>query len=137
MSDLIPYLMFPGNCEEALSFYASCLNGEVKDISRFKDAPQEGLPPNFGEKIMHGGVHFGNSVMFASDCPPDRLPTQGNNVYLSIEMKDADEMNKAFEKLSAGGKVTMPLQDQFWGARFGMLVDKYGFSWMFNHTLKK
>ena len=50
---------------------------------------------------------------------------------------DAADMAQKFDALAAGGKVTMPLADMFWGARFGMLVDAYGIQWMFNHQLKK
>jgi PhnB protein len=62
---------------------------------------------------------------------------RGSNLSLSLNFNDADEMNKTFEALSEGGKVTMELQDTFWGARFGMLQDKFGFNWMFNHDYKK
>jgi len=52
-------------------------------------------------------------------------------------LKTAEELDKVFNALSEGGNITMPLQDAFWGARFGMLTDKYGVSWMFNHELQK
>ena len=46
-------------------------------------------------------------------------------------------MEDVFNKMAEGGKITMPLQEQFWGAKFGMLRDKFGVSWMFNCELKK
>jgi len=46
-------------------------------------------------------------------------------------------MEEVFNKLAAGGKVTMPLQKQFWGAKFGMLVDKFGTGWMLSHEEKQ
>jgi histidinol phosphatase-like PHP family hydrolase len=55
----------------------------------------------------------------------------------SLDFDDAADMTKKFEALSAGGGVTMPLQDTFWGARFGMLTDAFGIKWMFNFELKK
>ena len=57
-------------------------------------------------------------------------------VHLSINFEDLAEEEKVFHALSEGGKVTMPLQDTFWGARFGMLTDKFGVNWMFNYDLK-
>ena len=54
-----------------------------------------------------------------------------------LNFNDADKLNKTFDALSQGGRVTMELQDTFWGAGFGMLTDKYGFNWMFNHDYKK
>jgi len=62
---------------------------------------------------------------------------QGNNVSLSIQTDDTIQLEKLFNSLSEGGKVTMPLADAFWGARFGMFIDKFGIHWMFNCELKK
>jgi PhnB protein len=56
----------------------------------------------------------------------------GNNVHVTLDFVDVDDMAKKFDALSVGGKVTMALNDTFWGARFGMLVDKFGIQWMFN-----
>ncbi len=72
-----------------------------------------------------------------SDTMQGQSVTSASNLSLSLNFNDAGEMNKIFASLSEGGKVTMELQDTFWGARFGMLEDKYGFSWMFNHDYKK
>ncbi len=58
----------------------------------------------------------------------------GGMVHLTLDFKNADELDKVFNSLSEGGKITMPLQDAFWGARFGMLTDNFG---MFNHELQK
>ena len=63
--------------------------------------------------------------------------TAGNNCSLSIEANSKEEAEKLFNRLSPGGKVIMPLADAFWGAFFGMLVDKYGIQWMVNCTYKK
>jgi PhnB protein len=59
------------------------------------------------------------------------------NIQLSIEMDDVVQQEQVFNKMAEGGKATMPLSDQFWGARFGMLQDKFGVAWMFNCNLKK
>jgi PhnB protein len=56
---------------------------------------------------------------------------------MSLNFEDPQLMEKTFKNLSEGGKVTMQLQDTFWGAKFGMLTDKFGFNWMFNHDYKK
>jgi PhnB protein len=63
--------------------------------------------------------------------------TPGNNVHVNIDCESVDEIEKAFGALSQGGQVTMPLADQFWGARFGMLIDKFGIHWMMNCELPK
>ena len=63
--------------------------------------------------------------------------TVGNNFHLSIEAENKEEAEKLFNRLATGGNVTMPLADAFWGAYFGMLIDKFGIRWMVNYTYKK
>lgn len=136
---LNPYLFFNGNCEEALNFYKECLGGEFESINRFKDGPDEmggmKVPENYKEKVMHRTWRFDGNVVMASDGFEEI--SDGGNVTLSISMDNVDGMDTVFNKLSEGGKVTMPLQDTFWGARFGMFTDRYGIKWMFNCELKK
>lgn len=59
-----------------------------------------------------------------------------DNVILSINFTESEEQQKVFNKIGEGGKVTMVLQETFWGARFGMLSDKFGINWMFNYDKK-
>ncbi len=133
---LIPYLIFPnGNCEEALNFYGKALGGQTGHISRYSDAPENsmGMSP---DKIMH--THFavdGNVLFMASDGPSDAKDS--GNVSLSLNFTDGDSIQAAFTALSEGSIVTMPLQDTFWGATFGMLTDKYGMKWMVNYDKPK
>jgi len=136
---LNPYLFFNGNCEEALNFYKECLGGEFESINRFKDGPEEmggkKVPENFKEKVMHMTWRFDGNVVMASDG--FEKVTNGGSVTLSVTVDNVDGMDTVFNKLSEGGQVTMPLQDTFWGARFGMFTDRYGIKWMFNCELKK
>ena len=136
---LNPYLFFNGNCEEALNFYKECLGGEFESINRFKDGPEEmggmKVPEKFKEKVMHMTWRFDRNVVMASDG--FEKVTDGGSVTLSVTVDNVDGMDTVFNKLSEGGQVTMPLQDTFWGARFGMFTDRYGIKWMFNCELKK
>ena len=130
--ELTPYLNFEGNAEEVLNFYKDALDGEIVMVSRYKDAPMPS-DEDWKDKIMHARLKFGRSVVMISDGPKDFKTTFNGNIQLSIEVEDENKMEEVFNKLAAGGKVTMPLQKQFWGAKFGMLVDKYGTGWMVNH----
>ena len=56
----------------------------------------------------------------------------GNNVSLTIDLTDVNEEERIFAALAIGGKVTMPLQTTFWGARYGQLIDRFGVQWMPN-----
>ena len=127
--ELTPYLNFEGNAEEVLNFYKDALDGEIVMISRYKDAPMP-FDEDWKNKIMHARLKFGKSIIMISDGPKNFKTTFNGNIQLSIEVEDENKMEEVFNKLAAGGKVTMPLQKQFWGAKFGMLVDKFGTGWM-------
>ena len=129
--ELIPYLMFNGNCAEALEFYKDSLGGSIEGLSTFGEAP---MPCEEADKnkVMHATFKFHNGMLMASDSMGSRAPVPGSNVHLSLNLHDNNDMEQKFNKLADGGQVTMPLQDTFWGARFGMLIDKFGIYWMFN-----
>jgi PhnB protein len=130
--ELTPYIMFDSNCEEALGFYAKAMDGKIIDIMRFGDMPGEN-PMSDAEKkkVMHSHFEAANVKFMASDNPMGGAG-KGGQVHLSLHFEDGGRQEKVFNALAEGGTVTMPLQDTFWGARFGMLQDKYGINWMFN-----
>jgi PhnB protein len=125
------YLFFNGNCEEAMKFYANVFNTKVEFIQRYKDAP-EPHDHHAGDKIMHASMNIRGSYIMFSDAHGKDEVTQGNNFSISLDFKDNGEQENLFIKLSSGGKVTLPLQDTFWGSRFGMCTDKFGVNWMFS-----
>jgi PhnB protein len=130
MLELEPYLFFYGKCEEALNFYKGIFGGQVAGIMRMKEAPHEmQAPANWADKIMHSRFESATVRFMASDGMPDTVNTDGN-IALSLSTKDEAEGTRVFNKLSEGGKVDMPMQDMFWGAKFGVLKDKYGIEWM-------
>ena len=100
------------------------------------DSPME-IAENLKNKIMHARLQIGENALYMSDTFDPASLKQGNNVSLSIQIGDTTQLENLFNKLSEGGSVTMPLQDTFWGARFGMFVDKFGIHWMMNCELKK
>jgi PhnB protein len=131
MKTLNPYIDFSGKCREALEFYKQCLNGEIVMVQTFGEAPVNAEEKD-KSRIMHSefkaeGVHF-----MASDGMTGRKAKAGDNISLTIHFTDEKEQEKVFKALAEGGKVTQPLEDTFWGARFGMLVDGYGIHWMLN-----
>ncbi|WP_035669968.1 VOC family protein [Flavobacterium sp. 83] len=138
MASINPYLIFNGNCEEAFLFYQSVFGGEFPYVGKFKDMPPiEGHPALSeadGNKIMHVTLPIGDgSVLMGSDSNSASGEVAfGQNVSLSINAKSKDEADKLFNGLSSGGTVTMPMNQTFWGAYFGMFVDKFGISWMVN-----
>ncbi len=85
------------------------------------------------DKIMHASFQADKLALMVSDCPPERPSTNGNSVSLSLNLLMLHPSIETFTALAEGGTVTMELQDTFWGARFGMTIDKFGINWMFNH----
>ena len=127
-----PYLNFNGNCEEAINFYKDVLGGELLFIQRYGESPMKGMGDD--KNVMHCTLKIGDTHIMASDNPPGQPASTGSNISLAIGMNDPAKAEKMFEKLADGGSVTMPMQQTFWAERFGMLTDKYGINWMFNHS---
>ena len=138
MASINPYLVFNGNCEEAFLFYQSVFGGEFPYIGKFKDMPPaEGNPALSEEdenKIMHVTLPIGDgSVLMGSDSNSASGEVAfGHNVSISINTESKEEADKLFSGLSAGGTVTMSMNQTFWGAYFGMFTDKFGIDWMVN-----
>ena len=133
MQGITPYLNFDGNGMEALQFYCKALDGQVLFQQTFGDSPMGAkTPEEFKNRLMHATFQCDEGSFMASDGPPGHEMKIGNNVCLSLQYNSVDKMEKAFNRLAEGGTVTMPPQETYWAHRFGMLVDKYGFNWLFN-----
>lgn len=142
MATLNPYLTFNGNCEEAFKFYKSVFGGAFLRVERFKNMPpMEGkeLPESAQEKIMHISLPISKeTVLMGCDANPMMGEVSiGQNISLSVNAKSKDEADKIFRKLSEGGKITLPIAEQFWNSYFGMITDKYNNIWMVNFEHQK
>jgi PhnB protein len=131
---LNPYLIFSGNAEEVLNFYKNGLGGEITMLSRYGDSPMPS-DEDWKNKIMHGRLEFDGNIIMISDGGKNDPPAGKGNLQLSVEVESEAKLNEVFAKMSEGANVTLPVAKQFWGAHFGMLEDKFGVSWMFNHTI--
>jgi PhnB protein len=88
-------------------------------------------PPETHGRIMHSTLAVGDSQLMCADSPPDRYQ-QPTGINVSLHVKDKAEGERLFKALSAGGNVTMPFEQTFWSAGFGMCVDRFGIPWMIN-----
>jgi PhnB protein len=141
MARVSTYLNFPHHTEEAFHFYKSVFGTEFNPpgIRRFSDIPpMEGMPPISDEVknlVMHVELPIlGGYILMGTDAP-EQMGFQvkfGNNNYINLETDSKEQTDKLFHALSAGGVVTQPLGEMFWGAYFGSCADKYGVHWMFN-----
>ncbi|MES1215511.1 MAG: SRPBCC domain-containing protein [Bacteroidota bacterium] len=141
MSRVSTYLNFPGNTEAAFNFYKKIFKTEFhgNGLQRFGDVSlPEGMPPlSDADKklIIHAELTIlGGHVIMATDAPESMgmKVEYGTNMHINLEPGTREETKRLYEALSDAGKITMELQDMFWGAYFGSCTDKFGINWMFN-----
>ncbi|MDV2994499.1 MAG: hypothetical protein N4J56_004153 [Chroococcidiopsis sp. SAG 2025] len=129
---LSPYLNFNGQCETAVKFYEQCLGGKIEAKMTYGESPMaEQTPPEWRDKIMHASLIVGDKVLMGADSPPERYEEpKGLSVLLGSDAPA--EAERVFHALAKNGTVQMPIQETFWAARFGMVVDRFGIPWMIN-----
>ena len=130
------YITFPGQAEEAIEFYKKVLGAELILLSRMGEGPMD-IPPGMKDKIMHARVKIGETILYFSDTFDNNKLLKGNNTSLALAVDSPGKVDEIFTILSEGGEARMPPNDAFWGARFSMLVDKFGIHWMVSCELVK
>lgn len=124
------YLCFEGRTEEAIAFYKAKLGATVEVLMRFKEAPDPSMvSPGNKDKVMHASLRIGETSVMASDGRNTGQP-DFKGISLALTAKDEAEAEKLFAALGEGGQVQMPMSKTFFAARFGMVVDKFGVTWM-------
>jgi PhnB protein len=134
MESVIPYLTFEGNAIEALAFYTKALEGRVLYSQTFRQSDLEpSLPEAWKDKVMHAAFQAGDLQLMVSDTPDsDTKVTSGDQVQLALNFTSEAEIDRVYSNLAIDGQVTLALEKTFWGAKFGMVTDKYGVKWMLN-----
>jgi PhnB protein len=132
MTTLTPYLLFEGQCYEAMEFYKTCFDGELT-VVKVKDSPAKDHMPEFQQnKVLNARLRKGNLEISASDwLRPDETPIRGNMVCLYLSGGTLPDLATLFQKLSEGAQVTDPFEQQFHGY-YGALNDKFSVRWMFH-----
>jgi PhnB protein len=130
---LNPYVnVLDGRAREALEFYRSVLGGEL-NVMTFGEMGAEGP---VADQVMHGQLETeAGFTLMVADAPPEMVQvTMGNNISISLSgpAEDGDALRGWFAGLAEGGQVPQPLQPAPWGDEFGMLVDRFGITWMVN-----
>jgi PhnB protein len=127
-SRLNPYVSFDGNARQAMEFYKGVFGGDLT-MNTFGEFGAPDSPDT--DKIMHGQLETPSGfTLMGADTPSGMQRNPGDTITISLSGTDADELRGYWEKLSAGGTVTMPLEKQMWGDEFGMCVDQFGVPWM-------
>jgi len=141
MATIDLYLKFPGTAEEAFDFYKSLFGGEYLSLQRYRDIPGgKNMQSDIQEKIKHISLPIGfENVLMASDAIDSmgHPLTIGNNFYINVNVDSKEEANRLFAGLSDSGRIEMKLSEMFWGAYYGVLVDKFDIQWMISYENQK
>jgi PhnB protein len=133
MTTLSTYILFNGNCKQAMEFYKSCLGGELA-LTSVGESPMKNIfPESMHQKTVNAKLVAGNITISASDwLRPAQTPVMGNMVCLYLNGGKPAQLKALFNKLAVDADVTDPLTQQPFGM-YGALNDKFGVRWMF-HT---
>ncbi len=132
MTKLEPYLFANGRADEMIAFYQQALAAEVAVRMTFGDSPSPSpmpLPTGWNAKVMHATLKIGDAQLMVSDGDTDK-PANHTGFRISLALDSEADVRRAFDALSVGGSVQMPLGQTFWSPLFGMLTDKFGIGWM-------
>lgn len=127
MAKIDAYLMFEGNCAEAMRFYERTLGGKLFMMTNAESPMADKMPPGRGDKILHARLDLDGRMLMASDSPNDESK---KGFSLSLIYDTVPDARRIFDALAEGGQTTMAFQKTFWAEGFGMLVDRFGTPWM-------
>ena len=131
--NLTPFLLFDGNCTEAMAFYQSCLGGELT-LTRLGDTPMgTHAPPEQQHKVTYALLKSDSVEFSATDwLHPVRQPRPGNTVAIYLQADEYDELRAVFDKLAVGADKELldDLREMPFGT-YGHLADRYGVHWFF------
>lgn len=130
---VVPYLYFNGDAEEALNFYVIALKANPPEVMYYKQQPYPNMPAEFAEKILHAEMIADGCTFYISDAVGQNSVKVGNNLQINLNCDSEEQLRWIYENLSQGAQIQMELQDTFWGAVFAMLTDRFGVSWSLNY----
>ena len=134
MLDCTPFLLFDGNCAEAMTFYHGCLGGSLA-LTKLGDTPmRDQFPPEKHGRIINAHLKSGPIEISATDwmASPDFDPILGNMSALFVVGTDDAELRAVFDRLSVGARREwfQELRAMPFGT-YGQFFDRYGVQWIF------
>jgi PhnB protein len=125
---LTTYINFKGTCAEAFEFYARHLGGTVSMMVRHGQSPAPGdVGPDWADKVLNASLQIGGTTVMGADVP---TAEPMRSAYLTLTFDTVAEAEQAYDALSAGGEIFMPLRAEFFAEAFAMLRDRFGVNWM-------
>jgi PhnB protein len=126
MTDLTPYILFPGTARAALTFYADVFGGETQLNTRAEMNRTDGP----ADAIAHGYLTGGPVRLFGADAVDEPAFRAEGQMFALLGTADSATLRQWFSRLSEGGQVVDDLQLRPWGAHDGVVVDRYGLKWL-------
>jgi len=124
--------MFGGDCKEALAVYKEAFGAEIADMQTYGDMPPNPASPVADEQkelVLHARIMIDGMEIMCADSP--QRSSAGDNMYVSLTVKDMEMVQKAWDILKREGEIYMELTPTFFAAAHGSLRDKFGINWMF------
>ncbi|OQB23494.1 MAG: hypothetical protein BWY11_01793 [Firmicutes bacterium ADurb.Bin182] len=131
-----PYIVFNGNCREAVEFYAAVFETEKTKILTFGEVPPDPDYPileDAKDLVIHTSLNIKGSKVMFSDALPGADYSPGNNISLTVVSSNLDDILYLYNRLKEGGSVDMELQETFWSKYYASLRDKFGVLWQLNY----
>jgi PhnB protein len=125
-----PYVHFNENCREAMQFYQSVFGGRLEIMSISESPAKNEFPEELHHQILHSTLIHSDFRIMASDMCGQGELIQGNSVQLSLDCTSEEEIHLLYKQLSENGTIINPLKEEFWGALFAMVIDRFGLRWM-------
>ncbi len=128
MENIVPFLMFEGKAEQAITFYTSLFpNSKIENITRYgpDQAGQEGT-------VMLAHLSVGGQEIMCLDSAVHHEFTFTPSMSFYVNCTNEPEIDRLFDQLSRGGQVLMPLDRYPFADRFAWVADQFGVSWQLN-----
>ena len=134
---ILPYILFNGNCREAVAFYAEVFGSPKKEIMSYKKMDtkyyESGIKEDDKQLVMHSKLIINEANVMFSDLVPGMAFIEGNNVTLIIISDEMEEIKDVYFNLKEGGAVDRELQETFWSKAYGSMKDRFGIGWQMSY----
>ena len=135
-----PFLLFDGNCAEAMTFYHTCLGGELT-LTKLGETPmKDQFPPEKHQRMINAHLKSGDLEISATDwmASPTFEPRQGNTYAIFVSGGTYDELKTVFDRLKNGAEKErlQELHDMPFGI-YGQFYDRFGVQWIFRGDPRK
>ena len=125
-----PYLVFNGNAEEALNFYAGVFNGTIGEICRYGEYQEMESPTDYKDKIIHSDLDFNSCSISMADTMPGTITDFGSLGHIITVFCDTEQQLKdTYKKLSENGQIKCELCQPNYAKLYAEITDKFGVAW--------